>query len=142
MRLYSVDSSVALKWFLFDDPDEPDVDRALGLLRGVLAEECRFLQPPHWMAEVVSVMARKRPGNASDALGKLLELDCYEVIQTANVYARAVELSVSLDHHLLDTFYHAIALEENALLITADRQYFNKAKKLGSIVMLDSLDSA
>lgn len=136
MKLYALDSSVALKWFLLDDPDESDVDQALGLLRGALNEDCRFLQPPHWVAEVISVVARKRPSDATEALAKLLEMDCYEIIQTAHIYARAVGLSIQLDHHLFDTLYHAVALEENALLVTADSRYFNKAKKFGNIVML------
>ena len=140
MKLYVVDSSVALKWFLFGDPGESDVDQAFVLLQGALNEDCRFLQPPHWIAEVVSVVARKRPSDAALALTNLLEMTCHETIQTAHVYARAVDLSLQLDHHLFDTFYHAVALEENAILVTADSRYFNKAKKLGSIVMLDGVD--
>lgn len=139
MRLFVVDSSVALKWFLPDDPDESDVDQAFGLLRDALNEDCRFLQPPHWIAEVVSVVARKRPPEAAEALVKLLEMDCHETIQTAHIYARAVDLSVQLDHHLFDTLYHAVALEEDALLVTADNRYFKKAKKLGNIMMLDTV---
>ena len=142
MKLFVVDSSVALKWFLLDDPDESDVDQALGLLRGALNEDCRFLQPPHWIAEVVSVVARKRPSEAAEALANLLEMNCYQTIQTAHAYARAVDLSIQMDHHLFDTLYHAVALEEGALLVTADNRYFNKAKKLGNIVMLNNLASA
>ncbi|MCK9283932.1 MAG: hypothetical protein M0P39_06575 [Rhodocyclaceae bacterium] len=100
MKLYVVDSSVALKWFLCDDPDESDVDQALGLLQGALNEDCRFLQPPHWIAEVVCVVARKRPLDAALALTNLLEMTCHETIQTAHAYARAVDLSLQLDHHL------------------------------------------
>lgn len=139
MNLYAIDSSVALKWFLFDDPNESNANQALDLLRGVLTEDYRFVQPPHWIAEVVSVLARKRPAGALDALARLLELDCYEVVQTPSSYARAVALSTTLDHHLFDTLYHAVALEEDAQLVTADRRYFNKAKRLGNIVMLDDV---
>lgn len=140
MKLYVVDSSVAQKWFLCDDAGEADIDQALGLLQGALNEDCRFLQPPHWIAEVVSVVARKRPLDAALALTNLLEMTCHETIQTAHAYARAVDLSLQLDHHLFDTLYHAVALEENAMLVTADSQYFNKAKKLGNIVMLNGID--
>ena len=37
-----------------------------------------------------------------------------------------------LDHHLFDTLYHAVALEEGAMLVTADTAYFAKAKDLGA----------
>ena len=49
---------------------------------------------------------------------------------------RAAELSIALDHHLFDTLYHAVALEEGATLVTADATYFGKAKNLGSIELL------
>jgi predicted nucleic acid-binding protein len=52
------------------------------------------------------------------------------------VYRRAAELSATLKHHLFDTLYHAVALEEGATLITADETYFNKAKSVGGIVQL------
>jgi len=39
-------------------------------------------------------------------------------------------------HHLFDTLYHAVALEEGATLVTADAAYFAKAKDLGGIELL------
>jgi len=39
-------------------------------------------------------------------------------------------------HHLFDTLYHAVALEEGARLVTADAAYFAKAKDLGGIELL------
>jgi predicted nucleic acid-binding protein len=45
-------------------------------------------------------------------------------------------MAIMLDHHLFDTLYHAVALEQGATLITADEAYFAKAKDLGSITRL------
>ena len=64
-------------------------------------------------------------------------------VKTANDvghYQRAISLALKLDHHLFDTLYHAVALEEKATLITADRKYYDKARRLGSILMLDKFD--
>jgi predicted nucleic acid-binding protein len=58
------------------------------------------------------------------------------LIQTVPVLKRAADLSAALNHHLLDTLYHAVALEEGATLVTADAAYFVKAKHLGAIIPL------
>ena len=49
---------------------------------------------------------------------------------------RAADLSIALNHHLFDTLYHAVALEEGATLVTADETYYGKAKDLGSVELL------
>ena len=49
---------------------------------------------------------------------------------------RAADLSIALNHHLFDTLYHAVALEEGATLVTADAAYFGKAKDLGGVELL------
>jgi predicted nucleic acid-binding protein len=47
--------------------------------------------------------------------------------------ARAIETN----HHLFDTLYHAVALEnEDALLVTADDRYHMKAERYGMIAAL------
>ena len=48
-------------------------------------------------------------------------------IQSVPVLKRAADLSILLKHHLFDTLYHAVALEEHATLVTADEAYFAKA---------------
>jgi predicted nucleic acid-binding protein len=45
-------------------------------------------------------------------------------------------MAMRLSHHLFDTLYHAVALEEGAMLVTADDAYLMKAKSLGGIVSL------
>jgi predicted nucleic acid-binding protein len=68
----------------------------------------------------------------------LLELhDAHpKVIHGVPILKRAAELTVVLRHHLFDTLYHAVALEEGATLVTADEAYFTRAKELGSIARL------
>lgn len=137
MKTWVVDASVVVKWFLPDAPDKTDIDRALALLELGAMGQARFLQPPHWMAEVAAVLARRIPDTAADDVADLGLFEFVEVIDEAAVFRRAVELSVSLDHHLFDTLYHALALARGATLITADRRYYVKAAGLGGIVMLE-----
>ncbi len=48
-----------------------------------------------------------------------------------------IELARRLDHHLFDTIYHAVASSiPGAVLVTADRPYFAKARHLGHIAWL------
>ena len=67
--------------------------------------------------------------------------ECHECLTPFYLsYQRAIALALKLDHHLCDTLYHAVALEEKAMLITADRKYYDKAGRMGSILMLEEFD--
>jgi predicted nucleic acid-binding protein len=44
-----------------------------------------------------------------------------------------VILAIDLGHHLFDTLYHAVALESEACLVTADDRYHRKAEALPGI---------
>ncbi len=70
-----VDASVAIKWFFQSAPDEADVDAAVALLRANRDGLADFHQPPHFIAEVAAVLARKKPDEAQADLGDLLEID-------------------------------------------------------------------
>ena len=54
----------------------------------------------------------------------------------APIWTGARCLSISLNQPLFDTLYHAVALEQGATLISADRRYCHKARHLGQIVYL------
>jgi predicted nucleic acid-binding protein len=98
------------------------------------------LQPPHWVSEVVAVLARLRPKTASRSVSAILALAFVKIANDSNYYQRAISIALELDHHLIDTFYHDIALELNGTLITADERYYKKAKRFGFILMLDDFD--
>ena len=140
MKRCVIDASVSVKWFVDVAEDEQDADVACGLLEQGYAGQCRFIQPSHWIGEVADVLARLQPESASRNIDDLLLFNFHSVISSSAVYRRAIALAHRLDHHLFDTLYHAVALEEKISFITADRQYFKKARKLGNIVMLDEID--
>jgi predicted nucleic acid-binding protein len=131
-----VDASVALKWFLRLRDDEADTDRALALLGCVEDEHIQLIQPPHFIAEVGAVLAREKPLEAMDDMLDLLDMDLQR-IDLPEVHLTALELSIRYRHHLFDTLYHAVALHiPDALLITADRRYYDKAADEGHVVLL------
>lgn len=133
-----LDASVIVKWYIAK-PDEKDAEQALAILEGIEASTITLIQPQHSLAEVAAVLARELPEHAGDYF---LELGCIFAVNAISLsntaYQRAIELSTRLNHHLFDTLYHAVALEENATLITADRRYYEKAEAFGGIVMLEN----
>jgi predicted nucleic acid-binding protein len=133
---YVIDASVAVKWFIADAADEANTDHALLLLDRAQQGDAKFLAPPHWVSEVAAVLVRLTPKTVSRSVAALRSLSFVTVANEDSHYQHAISLSLKLDHHLFDTLYHAIALEENATLITADKKYYDKARRLGSIVML------
>ena len=130
-----IDGSVVVKWILPDPELEPDLDSAVETLNAIRSGELVPIQPPHWLAEVAAVIARVRPEVAerSTRLLDTMELTTDDEIDTL---VRAVKLAARLDHHLFDTLYHAVALANDATLITADARYFAKARHLGAIRLL------
>lgn len=137
-----VDASVALKWFLRDAPGEDQQRPALQLLEQAVGGQVQLWQPPHFLTEVAAVLARLKPEQALDDLHDLMQLPLHRA-DTPDILARAVELSVHLQHHLFDTLYHAVALQTpGALCVTADRRYLAKAHPVGQIAWLGDYQPA
>jgi predicted nucleic acid-binding protein len=133
MRLV-IDASVAVKWIVGDQPGESDVDRASALLGAIARGSVSAIEPAHWVAEVTGVVVRLKPDRAVAAIALLTHSRFSTASRSA--YRRAAQISRYLDHHLFDTLYHAVALEERATLVTADAVYFARPKNLGRIELL------
>jgi predicted nucleic acid-binding protein len=139
--ILTVDASVALKWFLKPCDAEHDTDRALSILTGIDDARIQLIQPPHFLAEVAAVLAREKPGEAQDDLLDLQNVE-RRTMDTSDIYATALELSIRFRQHLFDTLYHAVALHTpGAALVTADRRYYDKACGAGQIVLLSNWSS-
>lgn len=136
MRLV-VDASVAVKWIFPDPLVEPDADRAVALLRAVRDGAVEVLQPPHWLVEVMAVVTRVAPELRVPALTLLDALEL-AIDDEVSVLAQGAALAAELDHHLFDTLYHAVALEREATLITADVRYVRKARGKGQVRLLSA----
>lgn len=129
-------ASAVLKWFFLDRPGELDTQRASDILQAYMGGGQPLLAPPHCLAEVCAVLARERPKSMLQDFQNLLEL-AIPVRGSPEVYARAVQISHDLSHHLFDTLYHAVALDSaNAVLVTADQRYWRGAQAHGRVVQL------
>ncbi len=87
---------------------------------------------------MAAVLAREAPETANDSVNDLLTMT-WETMADEAVYRRAIALAKTLEHHLFDTLYHAVALVHGGTLVTADAKYFKKAGTSGAIVLLEDV---
>jgi len=133
-----LDASVLVKWLLADPEREPDTLRAAALMNAVGNGAIDVLQPAHWLIEVGAVLARLSPETAGDDLVMLRALEI-PTSDELDVLRRGCDLAIAIRHHLFDTLYHAVALEhDDAFLVTADEQYYRKARDLGRMQLLSA----
>ena len=136
MTTWVVDASVSVKWALSVQDGETHQEQALALLKDIQQGNGQVLQPPHWLAEVAAVLTRLAPNQSLSMIQRFLAMEL-PITTEWNVYEQACHLSMELKHHLFDTLYHAVALQNSdTIFITADHQYFRKAAKLGHIIEL------
>lgn len=137
-----VDASVALKWFI----DEKDSPKALTLLASgeplvaptlIAAELCnaawRLWRRGELAREQVAVVARRAP-----SLFVLL-------VSEIDLAMRASEICLDLLHPAYDCFYLALAEQENAPLVTADRRLAHRVSGTpwaGRVMALDAWGAA
>ena len=130
-----IDASVAVKWALREADAEEQTDEAVAVLAAIDSGQAEVLQPAHWLIEVAAVLVRLWPEAADKAIHRL-DLMNLPIAADAAVMRTAIRLARELDHHLLDTLYHAVALERGGVLVTADGRYARKAYPLGGVIEL------
>jgi predicted nucleic acid-binding protein len=58
MKIWVLDASVVVKWFMTDAENESDLMKALELLTALRNDNLQVLQPVHWLIEVAAVITR------------------------------------------------------------------------------------
>jgi predicted nucleic acid-binding protein len=121
-----VDASVALKWFL---SEEPHAGRALA----VVQDGVPLIAPDLVIAEVCNAAWRSaRLGRISpaqvDEIASTLPRFFDGLVGAARLAPRAVAIAGQLDHPVSDCLYVALAEAEQAALVTADAQLFGKVR--------------
>ncbi len=131
-----LDASVIVKWLHRAKRPEESATLATALVTDVIEGRIRICQPVHWLVEVAGVMARLSPATASF---DVLQLQRMRLPVADDPVLLQVACDLALHHrvHVLDSLYHAVALEhEGATLVTADEAYFHAARKAGHISLL------
>ncbi len=123
-----IDASVAVKFVA----GEPGQDEAFARI----SEEPALVSPDWVLIEVGHALWRKvreREINrlmAEESLAALPGL-FQTLIESSKVIGLAQSLSFDLDHWLYDCLYLAVAIDGHAPLLTADRKFWNAAKRAG-----------
>ncbi len=116
------DASVILKWVLPAER-ETHVAEATALLDAFTADELTLLVPPLWLYEVGNTVARQHPDTAEDIMADLLALGMEEPSHDTFFATQTVCLATSYGVTFYDAAYHALALTQDAVLVSADRKY-------------------
>lgn len=125
------DASVLLKWVLRSDR-EGDHDKALALKTAWVAGSCDIVVPTLWVFEVGNVLGRSEPQMAGALLDAMLELGMREA-PAASYAAAGLRLMREHEVTFYDAAYHALAIREGGVMLTADHAYVRKASRAGHV---------
>ena len=122
IRKYTVDASVAVKWFA----DEEDSDKALNF-KAKFVEGALELNAPTLLSYEVANALRWHPVVRMHARGvtnALLALDSYQFLSEPSIQAwsKAIELSYSRQISIYDSIYLGFAMTMDSKLVTADEK--------------------
>jgi predicted nucleic acid-binding protein len=129
------DASVLLKWVL-PGPDEEDRDAALRLRDAGLRGEVILMAPSLWLYEVGNALTRRFPEHAGALLDVLVAYEIEEGITERPWRQRAIDLVRRYGVTFYDAAYHALALVEDGLFVTADARYMRQVAEVGGVQML------
>ena len=129
------DASVILKWVL-PSADEPDVERALALRDAIAVGDVRALAPELWFYEVGNTLARRFPDRAGRSLDHLLRFNLPSASRSSEWLDHALALTQRYGVTFYDAVYHAHAIVERGVFVTADERYVAKAGEAGAVTRL------
>jgi predicted nucleic acid-binding protein len=135
------DASVLLKWVLPSD-DEPHADRARQLREAIVDESVRALVPSLWLYEIGNTVARRFPAHAAALLNALVKFGLEEVMPKGPVLTRTLELTARFEVSFYDAVYHAVALVNGGVFVTADARYVERVAEIGQVILLSSWEMA
>ena len=121
-----VDASVALKWFLDDEPHAPTaralLDTSEPLLAPdlILAEVCNAA----WLGMRADRLSQTQAEMIARSLPALFQM----LVSGATLAERAVMIASQLNHPVYDCFYLALSEGRDLILVTADARLLRKIR--------------
>ena len=115
-----LDASVAIKWFV---PDEPLAAEAGEVLGAIERDPAPFLVPELFMNELLAVLCRlpaSQPKQVTEALGLVEALGLTRVGNGHELLSRAVDFAGRWKLSGYDAVYVALAALSNGVWLTAD----------------------
>ena len=129
------DASVILKWVL-PSSDEPDVEYALTLRDAIASGDVQALVPGLWIYEVGNTLARRLPELASSMLDALLRFGLVVAPESPAWLQEVLGLTKRYGVTFYDAAYHAHAIINGGVFVTADAGYVRRAEEAGFLKRL------
>ncbi len=137
---YVVDTSVALKWFV--ESDQSDVLQARKLRESYYEGRCEIRAPELLLIELANALKAGRkftPREIVEILESLRDLNlAYQAFGWATA-ATAVEIASACGATVYDSYFLALALESQSILVTADESFLRKTRHYPGIVSIRQL---
>ena len=136
-KKYIVDASIIIKWLVHE---KDDLSFALSLLNDFSNKKIQLSIPIfiHW--EVNNFLGRALDlESASEKYSyfKLLKLEENHLSMSATVRAFAI-MKKFRKVSFYDASYHALAIENGGIFLTADKKYYEKTREIGSVMLLQN----
>jgi len=129
VKFVVIDASVILKWILPRD-SEPYQDQAQALATLIKGGSIQVGVPSLWYFEVGNLLARKYPLQADQQLANLrLILEPCEIPGKTGWQKKILALVEQHGITFYDAAYHALAIIQQGVFVTADEKYLQTVRK-------------
>jgi predicted nucleic acid-binding protein len=137
-----VDANIAIKFVTLEPGREEAYDRTDGEA-ALIAPDWILIETGHalWRKARMGLLNRE----AAERCLEQLPFFFVDLVGAKPLAGAAQKLAFELDHWIYDCFYLALALDRDAPLLTADRKFWNAAKRAGyggSVELLEWDDQA
>lgn len=135
--VYVLDTSVAVKWFA--DEGGPEQAKAVQLFEAFEQGQCELRAPVLLFFEIANALMysyKLPPPTIVDSLAFLQKLRIKVELLNWSILTRAIELAAACGSTIYDSYFLAMALETDSVLITADEVFLRKARQLPNIISL------
>lgn len=123
-----IDANVAVK-FIVSEPGQKEAFARVSTEHKLVAPDWMLIEVGHalWRKVKSGEIHRVEAEQGLAALPVAIQI----YTESSTIIGRAQELSFELDHWLYDCVYLATALDRALTLLTADRKFWNAAKRAG-----------
>ena len=135
-----LDANVAVKML----HAEPDTKQARAFFQACAERDVKLLVPEHFLYEIVNVCQRVNVG-ANEVLEfyDILKATILTIVSPSrDTWLRAEK--IAQDGHpssgfpsIYDSIYHAMALDEGGVFVTADKRHVAKTRQYGGVILLN-----
>ncbi len=134
---YVVDTSVVVKWYV--ERGEENARRALELLETWDDGRCTLRAPELLVFELANALSSERrlkPSEVSEALDRFRSLGLNLEVLRWHALAKAVEIAVGCGTTIYDSYFLALALQSDSILVTADEDFLRKVRSYPGVISL------